>query len=124
MSGKLERLREAGHPMEQVRGRWYYSPTLDSYRNTQLFHTLPHEVGHHVDHRERERIEDAKPDFDPEHFRRRPSVEREQFAHRYADSLRGRWKELGLLPLPRRQSRRRLEEMGLAAADFGLEELD
>ena len=52
----------------------------------------------------------------------RPTVEREQFAHRYADTLCARWKKLGLVPFPRRQSRRRLEEMGLTAAEFGLEE--
>ncbi len=46
---ELERLREDGHRITTDRRRHAIASTLDSVRSTQLFRTLPHEIGHYVD---------------------------------------------------------------------------
>ncbi|MDJ0797430.1 MAG: hypothetical protein QNJ51_11470 [Calothrix sp. MO_167.B12] len=49
MVKELERLREDGHRTATDKRHYLISSTLDSIRNTQLYRTLHHEIGHYVD---------------------------------------------------------------------------
>lgn len=73
-------------------------------RNTQLFRTIPHELGHYV-HYQKIVIEPEQEDEDIEKWEKRrdlyhaiPSVEKEAFAHNYADRLREKLLEKNLIP--------------------------
>ena len=46
---ELARLAADGHKVEQIGSRWVVTPSLEAVRATQLYRTLPHEIGHHVD---------------------------------------------------------------------------
>jgi hypothetical protein len=61
-----------GHTITETKRYLEISSTLESVRQTQLFRTLPHEVGHHV-HNWRD-----------ENFSERTKREKEDFAERYA----------------------------------------
>lgn len=73
---ELERLRTDGHTITETRKYHKILMSLDSIRSTQLYRTLLHEIGHHVDYT-----------HDPTGFTSRPSAEKEVFAHKYADKL-------------------------------------
>lgn len=57
--------------------------SLEAVRATQLYRTLLHEIGHHVDRLEYAAGADAAAD---EQFFARPHIERETAAHQYADT--------------------------------------
>lgn len=81
---ELERLREDGHRVTRERKGWRIEGAADAIRATQLYRTLLHEIGHHVDRLEFfARHKDSAAD---EQFAARPHVEREDAAHRYADT--------------------------------------
>lgn len=103
-AAELDRLRSQGHGIEQDRRGYTITPTLESIRNTQLYHTLPHELGHHVDYLTK--ITDlAKDDTDYDRRRdayfARPHREREEFAHRYAAEQVQRLRNEGVIPFNR-----------------------
>lgn len=95
---ELERLRADGHAVERQGGRWVITPTREAARATQLFRTLPHEIGHWVDWTRRVRRPAAEGgdwgSLQAEYFAR-PSAERDAFAHRYAGEMRSRLEDLG-----------------------------
>src|SRR4029453_11322085 len=100
------RLREDGHRVTSDRRSVTFHVTLDSARATQLYRTLPHEVGHWVDYQRHV----ARPGGDPgsdrwqalwDRYWRRPEREREDAAHRHADTVRRRLARSGRTPLPR-----------------------
>ena len=99
---ELARLAADGHKVEQVGSRWVVTPSLEAVRATQLYRTLPHEIGHHVDWLEKvERAPaDSANDWDAREaaFFARPREEREAFAHRYADAANQRLRRFGLVP--------------------------
>lgn len=93
---ELERLRADGHKVTLDRRHWLVETSPASIRTTQLFRTLLHELGHHVDYveavlrpsdwlkdralgRRLRRVYDA-----------RPRREHEEFAHRYAETIGAR----------------------------------
>jgi hypothetical protein len=89
---ELQRLRDDGHIVEERSRHFLISTSEQTARNTQLYRTLPHEIGHWVDYLEKvERPSKLRPgswsELDARYFSR-PSSEREAFAHRYADTLR------------------------------------
>lgn len=104
---ELERLREDGHRVIQNRRHYEISTSLDSIRNTQLFRTLPHEIGHYVDYLESV----SMPAGDSENERGRldklywtkPRKDKEDFDHRYATEFYERNK--ALFPFPRQLDR-------------------
>ncbi len=69
---QLEKLRLQGHTITESKRFFEVSSTLKAVRKTQLFETLPHEVGHHVH---------ASTD---ERFDQRTKREKEDFAEDYA----------------------------------------
>lgn len=99
---ELTRLREDGHRVEELKRSWIIRSSPEVIRSTQLFRTLPHEIGHWVDYLEKvERPAGQRPhDYDRlyGHFFARPNEERETFAHRYADEQLAQLKSRGLIP--------------------------
>lgn len=88
---ELERLRQDGQEITRRGRKLTIHATWQAVRNTQLYRTLPHEIGHWTDFLERVRRDDN---------RDRPVREREHSAHRYADAVRGRLTRNGDIPFP------------------------
>ena len=88
---ELSRLAADGHRVVRSHRWWSIRPTLDSTRTTQLYRTLLHEIGHHVDWCR----------TTPELYFRRPLAERERSAHRYAMTLRTKLEQRGVIPFAR-----------------------
>lgn len=121
---ELERLREDGHEVIGERRHWRIRTTPESVRATQLYRTLPHEVGHYV-HYQREVLEASGGDYDDErrlqdlHFNR-PTREKEDFAHRYAREFGKRMAQEGSLPFERLAEAASMRRLGLDPAWFGV----
>ncbi len=89
---ELDRLRDDGHDVRRLPRRFEIRPTSQSSRNTVLHRTLLHELGHLVD---RARC--------PENaWRRKPTVDKEAFAHRYAADAFARLLAAGVVPFAQR----------------------
>jgi hypothetical protein len=69
---QLEHLRSQGHVIRETQRFFEIFSTLEAVRETQLFQTLPHEVGHHVH------------SLSDENFFNRTKREKEDFAEKYA----------------------------------------
>lgn len=104
---ELERLAADGHQITTAKKHHIISLSLASVRATQLYRTLLHEIGHHVDF-----SRDAKV------FDRKPASEKEVFAHRYAGILREELTRKGVIPFERMLSSNRIQEAGLRMSDF------
>jgi hypothetical protein len=101
---ETERLRADGHHVATQRCV-VIATTIDSVRTTQLFRTIPHEVGHYV-HYQREVVGPAGNDVDRwlllwDRYFARPAREREDFAHRYARDAAERLSARGEVPFER-----------------------
>lgn len=110
-AAEMEKLAGDGHKLTPTRGRIKIESSLEATRSTQLYRTLPHEIGHLVDYATKvpEADESKGISFDRhfelwEKFWQRPSQEKEAFAHRYADEFRSRLFASGQLPFSRIES--------------------
>ncbi len=104
--------------------RMHFPP--EAVRERQLFHTLPHELGHAVDMLTKVELP-GEHDFEAwealwDRYFQRPSTEREAFAHRYADEQRARLIEAGEVPFPSSLTKNAVVEDGLHWEDFSLDE--
>ena len=125
---ELARLEGDGHEVHRDRRHYLISRSLRSIRTTQLYRTLIHEVGHEVDwqrsvvwpflDREGAEVEEERAQ---ETYGARPSVEKEAFAHRYADETRRELETTGIIPFERQVSEAGLREDNLRPEWFGLE---
>jgi hypothetical protein len=123
---ELERLRNDGHEITSTRRAWTVHTTRDSVRNTQLFRTLPHEVGHLVQY-DREVRQAASPQSESlaelqDRYFTKPLREKEDFAHRYAREFFQRLSDSGRVPFPRIGDTTRAKYLALDPAWFGLSE--
>ncbi|TJZ68373.1 hypothetical protein [Chitiniphilus eburneus] len=85
---ELERLRKDGHEIRNVRRGIQIHTTPNSLRNTVLYRTFLHEIGHHIDYSQSSSEEwDAK-----------TKPVKEDYAHRYASELYGLLSKQGVLP--------------------------
>lgn len=109
LEAELERLKCDGHLVETTKRHYIVSSSLDSVRATQLYRTLLHEIGHHVDRMRNEKI-----------FETKTPKDKEMFAHRYADELRNKLKQRGVLPFKRVLDLESLNTDKLCVADFEL----
>ena len=114
---ELERLREDGHVVVTDKRQHIINCTLDTIRNTQLYRTLPHEIGHYVDYLTKVE-EPSKDNFDlwsvlNKKYHSRPSQERESFAHRYADEFRKQQIAIGAIPFERIFDDAKMRAVGL-----------
>lgn len=88
---ELSRLGADGHDIERSGSRYRVRTSPESARATQLYRTLPHEIGHWFDWLEKVETPAARGEDFPmlqDRYFARPSDEREGFAHRYADRIR------------------------------------
>lgn len=102
---ELERLIQDGHSCVSERRYHVVYTCLESIRATQLYRTLPHEVGHYVDYLESV-IEPAGEDIDEEErlsdlYWTKSNKDKEAFAHRYATEFWVREKKAGHIPFER-----------------------
>lgn len=100
---ELERLIEDGHEAKRGRRATTLRPNEKSVRNTILYRTLLHEVGHWQDWRKRvlepARMSNGKELQNLEKaYLARPLSEREELAHRYAAVQRERLRAGGIIP--------------------------
>lgn len=121
---ELRRLEHDGHRVIPGRRAYTIERTPESVRNTVLFRTLLHEIGHNVDwiqnvsapsvqagdRREVERIH--------REFASKPSKDREDFAHRYADGLSRQLRARNAIPFERSTNVRSMVKDGLDPAWF------
>jgi hypothetical protein len=120
-AAELTRLRRDGHIVTPGRRGFTLQSTMETTRNTQLYRTLPHELGHYVQYR---RTVDQATD-DAESARRedlhfsRPPREKEAFAHRYADEFAARVGAEGRIPFERVVDEPRWRRWGLEPSWFG-----
>lgn len=100
---ELERLCRDGCELRQTRKGFELHVTPGSLRNTVLYRTLLHEMGHHVDRRN---FPDRKRDT-------RTATEKEDFAHRYAREAFELLRQKGIVPFPAKLDAQSLREAGL-----------
>jgi hypothetical protein len=119
---ELERLRADGHRITTTRREHIIHADLAAARATQLYRTLPHEIGHWVDYKTRVIMAaDGTAGSEDERYARyfqRPSAEREAFAHRYADEISASLRRCGVIPFERIFDPASLRRDGLQPRDF------
>jgi hypothetical protein len=103
----LERLNGDGHEIVTTKHGYKINVSLESIRATQLYRTLLHEIGHSVDN-----------DRNPAAFDRKSSLEKETFAHQYADKLRESLVRFGVIPFARILDKKTIARDGLSVSDF------
>ena len=102
---ELDRLREDGHEIRREGRHWLIANDIESIRTTQLYRTLPHEIGHYVDY-QRSYLNALPDDVDYDEalsdaYDAKPVHDKEAFAHRYADEARARLAQEGRIPFVR-----------------------
>lgn len=101
------RLKEDGHIFEENTRNFIAELKLYSSRNTQLYRTLLHEFGHYVHYLEVvERPGNEDEDYEEkeardDYYMSIPKVEKEKFAHQYADRLKNKLIEDKIIPFDR-----------------------
>ena len=120
---ELELLETEGHDIVTTRREYIVRSDREAIRTTQLYRTLPHEIGHSVQYQlevnvpagqdvcERERRLDL--------FRRKAACEKEDFAERYASAFAAQQRALGAIPFDRRLNPSVVELDGLDVSWFG-----
>jgi hypothetical protein len=128
-AAELERLRSDGHKVRLGDRNHTIEPTLESCRATQLYRTMPHELGHWVDFLEKVQRPSATlgPDEEADHYgglldryHSRPQREKEHFAHAYAERLRERLEAVRAIPFDRELDLGQVKQDGLRLEDFRL----
>jgi hypothetical protein len=104
---ELEKLSGDGHEIVTTKHDHKINVSLESIRATQLYRTLLHEIGHSVDY-----------DHDPVAFDRKSYLEKETFAHQYAEKLRERLVRFGVIPFARVFDKKTIARDGLSVSDF------
>ena len=90
---EFERLKKDGHQFTENKKDFTAIFELEKVRNTQLYRTLPHELGHYIHYLEFvERPEKEGEDFEEwekrtEFYSQIPRSEKEKYAHKYAGDL-------------------------------------
>ena len=107
---ELDSLRGDGHHIETGKRHIDITCPPEAIRNTQLFRTLPHEIGHNVDYLTK--VDQADGDYDALRtlYFARPQSEREAFADRYAETIMAPFRENAIIPFPPLKNR---EDSGL-----------
>jgi hypothetical protein len=86
---ELDRLRQDGHEIQNTRRGFEIRATPATLRNTVLYRTLLHEIGHHVDYKR----------SSEESWDGRTRTEKEDYAHRYARELYERLSKKVAVPI-------------------------
>ncbi|WP_350287977.1 hypothetical protein [uncultured Croceitalea sp.] len=117
---EFERLLQDGHKMTESKRDFTIHPTISGLRNTMLYRTFIHEVGHYVEYLEKiERPSRKNPDYDFwADYDKIPSREKENFAHSYAKKTTDELMENGLIPFSRILDQKSMESEKLDITDF------
>ncbi len=116
---ELNSLEADGHRIEKVKRGYEINTSIAAVRNTQLFRTLPHEIGHAVDYLYNSLRPSIQSDSEAEDeyitavYNAKPSLDKEEYAHRYAREFFEKWSKSGALPFARIYGKEELEGMGL-----------
>lgn len=119
---ELERLQGAASRVRSDRRSHHFEFDLEAVRRVQLYHSLPHEVGHWVDMLEKVELP-AYDDIEAwselwDRYWQRPTAEREDYAHTYAERAVAELKAAGRLPFERLLDPEALLAEGLRLEDF------
>jgi hypothetical protein len=97
---ELERLRASGFEIRPHRRGFDIHSTPAATRGSQLYRTLPHELGHYADYLACRATYEWGGDEDRfwDLYRAKPSQDREAYAHRYADEFRRQMQQRCLIP--------------------------
>jgi len=97
---ELEALKADGHRVMAGAKNIEITCPPDAIRNTQLFRTLPHEIGHNVDFTQK--VRNVQGDWEELRnlYFARPQREREQFADRYAATVMAPYRANAIVPFP------------------------
>lgn len=123
---ELARLKADGHKITRDKRYYFLSNDLQAIRNTQLYRTLPHEIGHYVDylvHVEEPSNavkNEAERDWITNQYWSKSTLDKEAFAHRYAEEFYTRMNKKGILPFDRICHPEKMKEQGLDPAWFNL----
>ena len=121
---ELELLRADGHRIEKVKRGYDIYTTPETVRNTQLFRTLPHEIGHAVDYLTNSLNPSisASTESDSEYisnaYNSKPKKDKEEYANRYAREFYQKCVEQKKLPFGRIYEKEELAKLGLAPEWF------
>ncbi len=124
---ELDALEVDGHMIRKEKRGYEIITTPSSVRSTQLYRTLPHEIGHAVDYLYNSfelsmaAKTEAEGEYISEVFRSKPSLDKEEFAHRYAREFFEKWSAKGLLPFDQEHHERDLASMGFDPKWFYVE---
>ncbi len=120
---EFERLKADGHEMKETKREYIFIPTIQGLRNTMLYRTFIHEVGHYVEYLEKVKRPSRKND-DYNYwsdYDKIPTQEKETFAHTYATKIGKKLRLKGLIPFERVLDKKSLEKDGLKISDFLIE---
>lgn len=116
---ELNALKKDGHRIENEKRGYSINTNLESVRNTQLFRTLPHEIGHAVDYLNNSVLpsENASSEGESNYmsnvFSSKPSRDKEEYANRYAREFLEKHNAKGVLPFERIYEKKEIIELGL-----------
>jgi len=97
---ELDLLEKERHRIKKVKKGYHIYTTPEAVRNTQLFRTLPHEIGHAVD-------------YITTKYHSKPTRDKEEYANRYAREFYLKWAIRKRLPFERLYNEKDLENMEL-----------
>ncbi|MBX7220195.1 MAG: hypothetical protein K1Y36_09640 [Blastocatellia bacterium] len=126
-AAEFQRLCDDGHRVEEDKRGFTLHLTLDSIRQTQLFRSFLHEIGHLVDRVEHlykpltETDDEQEQKYLTEKYDSKPRRDKETYAHRYASETFNRLKSMSLVPFERLVDLERMQFDKLAPEWFGIE---
>lgn len=119
VAAEVECLRSDGHEVSVETRHYNVLSTPQALRTTQLFRTVPHEVGHWIDFQRRVvdiSANEAELKRNRDLFWSRPMREREEFADRFGREFRAR--NESRLPFPKRLDESSMKRDGLEMSWF------
>ena len=119
---ELDRIREDGHKVIETRRSWQVHSDFNANRATQLFRTLPHEVGHFVQFCDMVEFP-GEIDFDlwdqlNKKHNQLTTKEKEHYAHRFADEFAAAHEAEGVFPFDPIHDVEQMKKDGLDPAWF------
>ncbi len=107
---EFRRLQEDGYEIEEDKKKFEIKLTINNVRNTQLYRTFLHELGHYFHF--------ITTDYDI--YENIPKSEKEVFANKFADKMRAELEDKKVIPFDRILNHNALIKDGLSITDFKL----
>lgn len=121
---ELDLLQSDGHIIKKVKRGYEIHTSPQSVRNTQLFRTVPHEIGHAVDYLVNclnpsiNAPTDEESKYISDVFDAKTSIDKEEYANRYAREFYELHSSTGVLPFDQIFDDSKMLDMGLALSWF------